>query len=495
MGVCKIIGSLAIASTMICFMPIVAVSGERPLLRVVDLDIDESADVVLADGSTVTVKLLALKEYRDSICQAVRRAEVWIEVNGQHVELVSATYHLPTIIAGAQIDCPITQGYYGNSLLDDWGLEKTARLRLWPANSPLLKPGTFQYPAKQRWFATATQMANVPTFVDGGDDPSRKEVYYHSGLDIGGAEGMVEVVAATDGLVVSVRDDVLPGHTEDSPLEPDAGEVYLLDSRGWYYRYGHLQEINPQILPGRYIRMGTPIGILGKSGTAGGWSHLHFEIKSRQPSGKWGTQEGYAFLWEAYQQKYQPKIIAVARPHHFLLTGESALLDATKSWSAAGPITNFSWCLHDGTTATGSLVSRSYDQAGSYSEVLQVTDVDGNIDYDFAVVQVIDRNYPERTPPTVHAVYTPTFGIRPNDTVTFKVRSFRTSKRGEIWNFGDGSPEVRVQSDGNAVPHATGGYAVTTHRYEKPGQYIVSVRHTNQFQLSAVMHLHVTVER
>lgn len=39
-------------------------------------------------------------------------------------------------------------------------------------------------------------MANVPTFVDGGDEPARKNIYYHSGLDIGGAEGMVNVVAA-----------------------------------------------------------------------------------------------------------------------------------------------------------------------------------------------------------------------------------------------------------------------------------------------------------
>jgi len=45
------------------------------------------------------------------------------------------------------------------------------------------------------------------------------------------------------------------------------------------------------------------IGVLGKEGGSGGWSHLHFDIQSRQPSGKWGTQEAYAFAWEAYRQE------------------------------------------------------------------------------------------------------------------------------------------------------------------------------------------------
>ena len=60
-----------------------------------------------------------------------------------------------------------------------------------------------------------------------------------------------------------------------------------------------LQTIDPAIRPGTAVTLGQKIGVLGKEGASGGWSHLHFEIVSRQPSGKWGTQEGYAFLWEA----------------------------------------------------------------------------------------------------------------------------------------------------------------------------------------------------
>ena len=157
-------------------------------------------------------------------------------------------------------------------------------------------------------------MCNVPVYVDGCERPARKQIYYHNGLDIGGCEGLTEVVAATDGLVVSAGLDVLPDHRKekDTPVSPRYDVVYLLDARGWYYRYSHLKEIDKTVKPGRVMTMGDAIGWLGKEGGSGGWSHLHFGIKARQPSGRWGKQEGYAFLWEAYLRQYRPKVIAVA---------------------------------------------------------------------------------------------------------------------------------------------------------------------------------------
>jgi len=79
--------------------------------------------------------------------------------------------------------------------------------------------------------------------------------------------------------------------------------------------------------------------------------------------------------------------------------------------------------------------------------------------------------------------------------LTFKVRSFQTTQPGEVWDFGDGSPEVHVRSDGNASARNIDGYAVTTHQYQKPGHYIVSARHVNEHGLTGVMHLHVHVEK
>jgi hypothetical protein len=364
---------------------------------------------------------------------------------------------------------------------------------LWPAKSAWIEPESFVYPLDQRWFASHTQMANEPSYVDGGEVPAEKKIYYHYGLDSGGAEGMVNVFAATAGQVISSGNEILPGYA-DSPAQPRYDVVYLLDERGWYYRYSHLHTIDPAVRPGARISIGQPIGVLGKEGASGGWSHLHFDITSRQPSGLWGIQDGYAFLWDAYQRKYAPKIRAVARPHHFVATGEKVLLDGSKSWTASGRIARYDWTFTDGTTARGRTVEHTYAHPGEYSEVPKITNARGEIDYDFAVVLVIDPSAPDQLPPTIHPAYAPTLNVHPGDSVTFKVRTFRTTFGNETWDFGDGTEKVVVKSDGNANVHAQDGYAVTQHRFAKPGHYLVRVERSNERGQKAIAHLHVWIE-
>ncbi len=463
-----------------------------PLVRTVDLDSGESAEVRLHDGSAATVRLLDLAEHRDDLRNAVRRAEATVAVNGERTVLVAATYHLPTTIAGVRIDCAVTRGYRtGSSKKNVWGLRKDARLRLWPAGSPLVDPATFGLPVRTRWFCSDTQMANEPCFVNGCEIPARKRVYYHYGLDFGGVEGMVPILAATDGLVVSAASATLPGY-EDTPVNPRGDVVYVLDDRGWYYRYSHMISIEKGITPGARIARGRRIGVLGKEGGSGGWSHLHFDITCRQPSGLWGTQAAYGFVWEACLRQQDPPVVAVARPHRLIRTGETIVLDGSRSWCAGGGKLRCEWQFADGKTAAGPRVRRRYDKAGSFSEILKVIGPAGHLDYDFQVVQVIDREEPEPLPPTIHAAFYPTAGIAPGDPVTFAVRTFRTGG-GETWDFGDGSPPVTVKSDGNAKTHAPDGYAKTVHRYEKPGHYIATASHTGARGAPAVARVHVVV--
>jgi murein DD-endopeptidase MepM/ murein hydrolase activator NlpD len=468
----------------------------EPLLRVVDLNVGERAEVELANGKTVTVKLLDLEEKRDTLRNAVREARVTVEVDGRKATLVAAFYRLPTTVGEVQIDCAVTKGCVQEGK-NPWALEADARLRLWPADSPWIHPGTFTYPAVQRWFASDTQMANDPVHVDGGEIPANKSIYYHWGLDIGGAEGLVDVLAATDGVVISAGEDVLDSEEDREQISPRYDVIYLRDARGWYYRYSHLHSIEPWVEPGVRMKQGRKIGVLGKEGGSGGWSHLHFDVKGPQPSGRYGIIEGYAFLWQAYHAERGTKLQAVARPHHVAWTGDEVTLDGSRSWSSQGPghIKSYEWTLSDGTTATGAKVTRRYDRSGMYSEILKVTDDEGRIDYDFAVVQVVDQDRPDEVPPSIHAVYWPTFDIQVADPVTFKVRSFRIGpdEGHELWDFGDGSPTVQVQSDGNAVKLAEDGYAVTTHRYERPGHYLVSVQRTNDRGQTATARLHVRV--
>ena len=122
-----------------------------------------------------------------------------------------------------------------------------------------------------------------------------------------------------------------------------------------------------------------------------------------------------------------------------------------------------------------------------------MTDDAGRTDHDFAVVQVVDRDRPDRLPPSIHAAYSPTFGVRSGDLVTFLVRSFRTTDGHETWDFGDGSPPVDVTSDGNVVPLAKDGYARTVHRYARAGQYLARVARTNARGETATAHVQVRV--
>jgi PKD domain len=105
----------------------------------------------------------------------------------------------------------------------------------------------------------------------------------------------------------------------------------------------------------------------------------------------------------------------------------------------------YEWTFTDGGHATGARVERVYQKAGTYCEILKVSDDAGRTDYDFMVVQVIDRAHPDTPPPTIHAGDAPT------------------------------------------------GYAETSHVYSRPGQYLVSVEHVSANGVSAVARLQVRV--
>ena len=55
-------------------------------------------------------------------------------------------------------------------------------------------------------------------------------------------------------------------------------------------------------------------------------------------------------------------------------------------------------------------------------------------------------------------------------------------------------PFKGITSDGNVTPLAKDGYAITMHRFEKPGTYLVSVSRTNGRGATATARLKVIVE-
>lgn len=456
----------------------------------VDIDVGETVTVTLTDGSETEVTVFEVEEERDPIRGVLRRADVTLEINGEPVTLSAGLYNLPVAVAGVRVDCPVTLGYMVRSGTDRWGIEKDVRLRFWPGEGPLTAPGTFCYPIRQKLFASATYFDNEP--VDGGNQIA-ETVYYHSGVDFGAMEGVTEALAAADMLVVSARGETMPEYEENSPVRPRGDVLYMLDGRGWYYRYSHFHTIYDSIQLGDVVPMGTPLGLVGKEGASGGWSHLHFEIVIRQPSGKWGTFAQYAILREAYIREYEPEIIAKARQRHFLHTGDSAAFDGSGSWSVDGEIVSYEWRFTNGDIVTGPVAERVYEEPGRYNEVLKVTDSAGRIDYDFAIVQVVEAEA-NRYTPSVHAVYEPTFNIYPGEPVTFAVRAFRFEGGEEVWDMGDGSEPRRTQSSPDPHPLAPDGYSSFEYSYDEPGDYVVRVRRVSDDGTPAYSHLHVTVE-
>jgi len=459
-----------------------------PLFVTLDLKRGEKAVANLPNGDATEIELLAVREKRGAVWGEVFHAEVDVHINGRTVTLVSGMYQLPVEVGDVKIDCPITGGLKGNSHIDHWALEKDARLRVWPKESAAIRPGTFGYPVTQKWFASQTSFSNEPV----APRPARR-LYYHAGLDIGGCEGLIDVLAATDALVVSKGDEILAGHEDDTPIQKRYDVLYLMDERGWYYRYSHLESFDDSVeLCGR-VKLGQKIGTLGKEGGSGGWTHLHFEIKSRQPSGRWGTQEGYAFLWQAYRERHDPDVIAVARPGHIIFSGQTVTLDGSKSWSRSGGISRHEWLFSDGSSLTGVMQRRTYSKPGTYVETLKAQDAGGRADYDFVRVKVFDRRRPDAQPPRLHATFHPTFAPKAGEPVTFKVRAFHNTHGEEIWDFGDGATGVRTRSDGNIEQRAKDGYAVVTHTYEEPGDYLVHVQRPNAEGHHAEDRLHVRV--
>ena len=469
---------LALAATVAATL----YSADLPF-EVHDLSIGDTAT---AQGAAL--KLLRVEETRDPIVNAIRRAQASISIDGVTATLECGNYNLPRTVGKVQVDCSVTGGYRKGEAVDPWKLQKDARIRVWPAGVPWLPKGAWKYPVRQRWFATATQIGNEPTYIDGGDVATRKQIYYHTGLDIGGAEGFTPVVAATDGLIVSLAGAKMPEHTAPV-IAPRYDVIYLLDSRGWYYRYSHFHSLDPTLKLGGRVIQGQRLGLLGKEGGSGGWTHLHFEPHMQFPNGQWGSLDGFAFLLQAYQTDFPTPLVIAARPHKFVRAGEPVTLTAhVLSGTPAKPVPE---------------VTRTYSKPGTYSELFEVADASGYVARDSAIVSVLDAAKPESPYISLHASYYPSLDAHAGQPITFQARSFlmryvpipkTPSEIEERWDFGDGVTGVS-HSDGNAVKLAPNGYGRIQHTYTKPGRYLVRVESTAPDGAQARMYLDVIVDK
>ena len=411
--------------------------------RIIGLDVRESFPFRLKNGDARVIRLVAVKEHRDSVIGRIRRADVRVEIDGQPLDLICAPYVMPTEAAGLRIQADTTSGWIQ--------MPKRAQFSLWDATDPIVDTKRFGLPVRNfRLFSHGTQAYNEPVHLGFGDgDPTGNTSYHNYGFDLAGYDGGEDIVSATDGTV-----DVCNNSYK---------WVGIVDNRGHGWAYAHLYSIETGIVEGRRVVRGQKLGLLGRTGGSGGFSHLHFgRLGAESKRLNW-----YPWIVTAYQAEHPKNLLAVARPHQTVLTGEKVLLDGSNSLVLGGrKLVEWRWVFQDGQTIKQARAEKVFDKPGAYIATLWVKDDGGAQDVDFCQIKVFSRAKREDGMPHIFMTHTPTETIRPGQPVRFR-----------FWFQGRGKPgAITVEfGDGTRVDDYR-PYAELIHNFKTPGVHIVTAQ-------------------
>jgi len=221
---------------------------------------------------------------------------------------------------------------------------------------------------------------------------------------------------------------------------------------------------------GAFLPVGRKIGLLGRTGPSGNFSHLHLGTSlSREDAGADRPNRRlnlYPWLVAAYQAQHPKGLFAVARPHHACLTGETVTLAGSNSLAFGGSrIVEWRWVLPDGRTVKQAKAETQFDRPGAYVAALWVKDDGGAEDVDFCQVKVFSKSDPEKAMPHIFMTYTPTLEVRPDQPVTFR-----------FWFQGEGGGPIAVDFGDGARLADYESYAEVRHAFKTPGIHIVTAQ-------------------
>ena len=447
--------------------------------RFVYLDPGESCVFRLRDGTEKRIHLVSVKEYEDTVIHLTRRADVKIKIEDEPIELSCAPYVMPTETQGLRIQADTTSAWLG--------IPKRVQFSLWDASDPLVDTNLFCFPLPgYRLFSHGIQAYNEPVHLGDRDgDPVGQRFYHNYGVDLAGYEGRQKVLSCISGVVVQTDPQSRAGMAEPE------GDLSIRDDRGFVLYYGHLDSILAGIRVGTPVKSGQWVGMLGRRGASGNFSHLHVGAYLSQTAAAGGRLNRnlnlYPWLVAAYQAEsrtdlYPPdvgRIYAVARPHRTVLTGDKVLFDGSKSMAFKSNIISFKWEFHDGTSVNMPTAEKVYDKPGCYMAALWVKDNHGRIDVDFCKVKVFSRSSPEDVIPTLFVTYIPSAQVYVDQPVNFRIWPQSMEVEDIQIDFGD--PCFRR---GRLVPVKAGiirgyrPYSAITHKFTKPGIHIVTVTGT-----------------
>jgi len=415
--------------------------------RFVYLDIGESYTFRLKDGSERRLHLKSVAEQRDSVIGLLRRADVAVEIDGKPLELVCEPYHMPAQRDGLRIAADTTSGWVN--------LPKRVQFSLWDASDPIVDVRRFVFPLpRYRLFSQGTQAHNEPVHLGHRDgDPDGQRFYHNYGFDLAGFEGKDPVVSCVEGTVLEA--------------DPATGTLAIEDDRGIVVHFGHLDSILPEVRQGAKVSRGQSVGMLGRKGGSGNFSHLHIglflspdDFRADRPCRALNL---YPWLVEAYRHAAGMKLCAVARPHLAVRAGEAVRFDGTRSLAFGSPLASCRWEFPDGVSLSGARVQRVFDAPGTYMAALWVEDARGMRDVDFATVRVYSKEKPEGVMPTLFVTYAPSRDIRVDQPVWFR-----------IWPQGRDLSPIRIDLGDGRVVERYEPYATIVHRFKTPGIHVVT---------------------
>jgi len=411
------------------------------------LDEGIERNVSLPSGRAFTIRLLSVDEQRDSVVDLIRRAVVRIALNSTQHELICAPYVMPTVIGDLRIQADTTSSFTK--------LPGRVQFSAWDAADPIVDLSTFTFPLPEyRLLSHSMQCYNEPVHLGRRDgDPGSGAFYHAYGIDFAGYEGGERVVSCVDGQVVRVL--------------PDAVLVDIMDETGLIWEYHHLDAIAPGLSKGDTVKKGDVIGVLGRSGPSGNFSHLHvgaFLSTAHMQQGKYTRRlNWYPWMVAAWQARHGHTPLAVSGAHHQVRVGESLVLDGSYSVPGDRPIVRYQWELPDGTRVDSAKTELSLSTPGIYIAALRVWDSEGHMDIDFHRIKVFSLGRPEPWLPAIFITSTPTQSLCAGESVRFR-----------LWLHGAEQAPLRLDfGDGRVIP-AYASFSVVEHAFRRPGLHIVT---------------------
>jgi len=422
---------------------------------VVCLDVGETCPFELKQGGARSIRLRSVAEFKDSVIGLIRHAEVRVEIEGQPLDLVCAPYVMPTQARGLRIQADTTSAWRE--------LPKRVQFSLWDATDPIVDTNRFVFPLrKYRLISHGTQGYGEPVHLGAGDgDPAGQRFYHDYGFDMAGYEGREEVVSAVEGTIVRFW-----------PSREDPCSILIQDSQGFIWEHAHLKELAADLALGAHVAPGQPIGLLGRTGPSGNFSHLHVgTFLTRQDLDRDHANRRlnlYPWIVAAYQAQHPTGLCAVARPHQLAMTGEEVVFDGSNSLAWGGRnIVEWRWVFPDGRTVRTAQAKRAFEKPGAHVVALWVRDDRGAEDVDFCQVKVFSRSNPEQAMPHIFMTHTPATEVETDQPVSFR-----------CWFQGQGNPPIELDfGDGTRVSNYR-SYTEVRHRFNTPGIHIVTAQCT-----------------